>query len=47
MLTYEDVQEVIKFYAREKLVLFADEVYQDNVYAERGGSPVSLVQKSP
>ena len=34
MLTYEDIQEVIKFCAREKLVLFADEVYQDNVYAE-------------
>ncbi|CAH3182199.1 unnamed protein product [Porites evermanni] len=34
VLTYEDIQEVIKFCAREKLVLFADEVYQDNVYAE-------------
>ena len=43
VLTYEDIQEVIKFCAREKLVLFADEVYQDNVYAE---GPVSLVQKS-
>ena len=34
MLTYEDIQEVIKLCAREKLVLFADGVYQDNVYAE-------------
>ena len=34
MLTYEDIQEVIKFCALQKLVLFADEVYQDNVYAE-------------
>ena len=34
MLTYGDIQEVIKFCAREKLVLFADEVYQDNVYSE-------------
>ena len=34
MLTYEDIQKVIKFCAREKLVLFADEVYQDKVYAE-------------
>lgn len=34
VLTYENIQEVIKFCAREKLVLFADEVYQDNVYAD-------------
>ena len=34
VLTYEYILEVIKFSAREKLVLFADEVYQDNVYAE-------------
>ena len=34
VLTYEVIQEVIKFCAREKLVLFADEVYQDNVYAK-------------
>ena len=34
VLTYEDIQEVIKLCAREKLVLFADGVYQDNVYAE-------------
>jgi len=34
VLTYQNIQDVIKFCAREKLVLFADEVYQDNVYAE-------------
>jgi len=34
VLTYENIQEVIKFCAREKLVLFADEVYQENVYAD-------------
>lgn len=34
VLTYDNIQEVIKFCAREKLVLFADEVYQDNVYAD-------------
>ena len=34
VLTYQNIQEVIKFCAREKLVLFADEVYQDNVYAD-------------
>lgn len=34
VLTYENLQDVIKFCAREKLVLFADEVYQDNVYAD-------------
>ena len=34
VLTYENIQEVIKFCAQEKLVLFADEVYQDNVNAD-------------
>ncbi|KAJ7356046.1 glycerol-3-phosphate O-acyltransferase 2 [Desmophyllum pertusum] len=34
VLTYENIQEVIKFCAREKLVLFADEVYQDNIHAD-------------
>ena len=34
VLTYENIREVIKFCAREKLVLFADEVYQENVYAD-------------
>ena len=34
VLTYENIQEVIKFCAREKLVLLADEVYQENVYAD-------------
>ncbi|XP_068698507.1 alanine aminotransferase 2-like [Montipora foliosa] len=33
VLTYQNIQEVIKFCSREKLVLFADEVYQENVYA--------------
>ena len=46
VLTYEDIQEVIKFCACEKLVLFADEVLPRQ--RVRGGSPVSLlVQKSP
>ncbi|XKL63386.1 hypothetical protein PGB90_005750 [Kerria lacca] len=34
VLTKENIEEVIKFAYREKLFLFADEVYQDNVYAE-------------
>ncbi|KAM7446074.1 glycerol-3-phosphate O-acyltransferase 2 [Porites harrisoni] len=32
VLTYENIKEVIKFCAREKLVLFADEVYQETVF---------------
>ena len=34
VLTYENIREVIKFCAREKLVLFADEVYQETVFTE-------------
>jgi len=34
VLTREDIENVIKFAHREKLFIFADEVYQDNVYAE-------------
>ncbi|EDO35435.1 predicted protein [Nematostella vectensis] len=34
VLTYENIREVIKFCHRERLVLFADEVYQDNIYAD-------------
>ena len=32
VLTYENIKEVIKLCAREKLVLFADEVYQETVF---------------
>lgn len=34
VLTRENIEEIIKFAYKEKLFLFADEVYQDNVYAE-------------
>ena len=34
VLSKENIQEIIKFAYKEKLFLFADEVYQDNVYAE-------------
>ena len=33
VLSYDNIGEVIKFCAREKLVLFADEVYQETVFA--------------
>ena len=33
VLSYDNIREVIKFCAREKLVLFADEVYQETVFA--------------
>ncbi|XP_055934345.1 alanine aminotransferase 2-like [Argiope bruennichi] len=33
VLTYENIREIIKFAFEEKLLLMADEVYQDNVYA--------------
>ena len=32
VLSYDNIREVIKFCAREKLVLFADEVYQETVF---------------
>ncbi|KAF8782674.1 Alanine aminotransferase 2 like protein [Argiope bruennichi] len=32
VLTYENIQEIIKFAFEEKLLLMADEVYQGNVY---------------
>ena len=32
VLSYDNIKEVIKFCAREKLVLFADEVYQETVF---------------
>lgn len=35
VLSRENIEEIIKFAHKEKLVLFADEVYQDNVY-EKG-----------
>lgn len=34
VLSRENIEEIIKFAHRERLFLFADEVYQDNVYAE-------------
>lgn len=34
LLTEEDVVDIIRFCEREKLVLIADEVYQDNIYRE-------------
>lgn len=34
MLTRENIEEVIKFAKREKLLLIADEVYQHNIYAK-------------
>ncbi|XP_050300992.1 alanine aminotransferase 1 [Anthonomus grandis grandis] len=34
VLSRENIEEVIKFAYKEKLFLLADEVYQDNVYAE-------------
>ena len=32
VLSYDNIREVIKFCTREKLVLFADEVYQETVF---------------
>uniref|UniRef100_T1JF39 alanine transaminase n=1 Tax=Strigamia maritima TaxID=126957 RepID=T1JF39_STRMM len=34
VLTRQNIEEVIKFAFSERLVIFADEVYQDNVYAD-------------
>lgn len=34
VLSRENIEEIIKFAYKEKLIIFADEVYQDNVYAE-------------
>ena len=34
VLTYDNIRDVIKFCAQEKLVLFADEVYQETMYKE-------------
>lgn len=34
MLSRENIEEIIRFAYKEKLFLFADEVYQDNIYAE-------------
>ncbi|XP_063704820.1 alanine aminotransferase 1 [Culicoides brevitarsis] len=33
VLSKENIQEIIKFAYKEKLFIFADEVYQDNIYA--------------
>ena len=32
VLMYENIRDIIKFCAQEKLVLFADEVYQETMY---------------
>lgn len=34
VLSRKNIEEIIKFSHKEKLFIFADEVYQDNVYAE-------------
>lgn len=34
VLSRENIEQVIKFAHQEDLMIFADEVYQDNVYAE-------------
>ncbi|XP_044755931.1 alanine aminotransferase 1-like [Coccinella septempunctata] len=34
VLTKENIQEIIKFAHKENLMILADEVYQDNIYAE-------------
>ncbi len=34
VLTKENIVDIIKFAHKEKLFVFADEVYQHNVYAE-------------
>lgn len=34
VLSRENIEEIIKFAHKENLFIFADEVYQDNVYAK-------------
>nr|AJP75146.1 alanine aminotransferase [Leptinotarsa decemlineata] len=34
VLTKENIEEIVKFAYKERLFIFADEVYQDNIYAE-------------
>ena len=34
VFTYDNIRDIIKFCAQEKLVLFADEVYQETMYRE-------------
>ena len=34
VLSLENIQEIIKFAWQKKLIILADEVYQDNVYAD-------------
>ena len=34
ILTYDNIRDLIKFCASEKLVLFADEVYQETVFTK-------------
>ena len=33
-MSYDNIKEVMKFCAREKLVLFVDEVYQETVFTK-------------
>lgn len=34
VLSRDNIEEIIKFAYKERLFIFADEVYQDNIYAE-------------
>ena len=34
VLSRDNIEDVVKFAAKKKLFVFADEVYQDNVYAD-------------
>ena len=34
VLSEQNIKDVVKFAQKEKLFVFADEVYQDNVYAK-------------
>lgn len=34
VLSEQNIKDIIKFAHKEKLFIFADEVYQDNVYAD-------------
>ena len=54
VLTRDNVEAVIRFAAKEKLFIFADEVYQHNVYAQGSGfhsfkkvSTVDLIKAGP
>lgn len=34
VLSRQNIEEIIRFAFKERLFIFADEVYQDNIYAE-------------